>query len=150
MKVSGQNKITCEVKILNGDRACIFNDVTIGEDEKVTIDVDPADSDVSSIKTVDFDGSSLHSVPSELFIEFPNLEILWADQQSSKEIKPKTFVNAKKLKTLFLYRNNLTQLDVDIFEGGSLLYFPTIRGTSINYAEESSIYNRGRGLVVLL
>jgi hypothetical protein len=115
--ISAEKTITCEVK----DRACKFSGVTIGADETVsTIKTDPEDTDDLKITTVEFSGSSIHSIPAELFEKFPNLEWLSADEQGIREIKKDTFKNAKKLETIDLVRNSLSTLDVDTFRGNFL------------------------------
>jgi Leucine-rich repeat (LRR) protein len=108
-----EKTIKCEVK----DRDCKFSGVTIGADEKVSIKTDPEDTDVETITKVQFSGSSIHSIPAELFEKFPNLQWLSANEQGIREIKANTFKNAKKLETIDLARNSLSTLDVDTFRG---------------------------------
>jgi hypothetical protein len=117
--ILAEKTITCEVK--DDVRTCLFSGVTIGADETVsTIKTDPEDTDAETITKVKFLGSSIHSIPAELFEKFPNLQWLTANEQEIREIKADTFKNAKKLALVDLDRNFLSTLDVDTFRGNFL------------------------------
>jgi hypothetical protein len=115
--ILAEKTITCEVKRVDG-RTCLFSGVTIGANETVsTIKTDPGATDAEIITKVEFLGSSIHSIPAELFKKFPNLQWLTANEQGIREIKAGTFKNAKKLEQVDLDRNFLITLDVDTFRG---------------------------------
>ncbi len=114
--------ITC--KFRQGiEPACYFPyNLTIGPNETVTVEVDPADTDVSTILTIFFgSSSSIHSIPQEIFTKFPNVKWLGAAGCQLKEIKADTFVNAKQLSGIDLQANELTFLDPNTFKGKNFL-----------------------------
>jgi hypothetical protein len=115
--------ITC--KFHQGiEPACYFpNNLTIGPNETVRIEVDPADTDVSTILTIFFGYfSSIYSIPQEIFTKFPNVKWLGASGCHLQEIKADTFKNAKQLSGIDLRANELTFLDPNTFKGKNLLY----------------------------
>jgi hypothetical protein len=112
-----EKTITCKVSD-NNPSVCIFSDETIGENDTVSVTTNPTDADVNSITSVEFrSSSSIYSIPRQIFQKFPNLENFYAAQKDIKEIKPNTFVDAKKLEKINLWGNELTVLHADAFKG---------------------------------
>jgi hypothetical protein len=68
-----EKTITCKVPS-NSQSGCMFSGVTLGPNKTVSIKTDPANLAVKSITTVYFLDSSIHSIPSEVFTKFPNLD----------------------------------------------------------------------------
>jgi hypothetical protein len=117
VKIGAQKTITCKAQIIDNTAGCLFSGVTIGKNENVVISTDPVNLDVNIIIVVQFISSSIDSVPPEIFTKFPNMKWLYAWTQQIQEVRPETFVNAKKLEYLGLHYNALTQLHVDAFKG---------------------------------
>jgi hypothetical protein len=119
--ISAEKVITCKLEISEHDepigKACVFSDVTIGENEAFSIRTDPVDLDVNEIDSVEFSDSSIYSVPREVFTKFPSLETFRAGHQNIQELKPGTFVNGEKLKLVNLDGNALSYLHIDTFKG---------------------------------
>jgi hypothetical protein len=111
-----EKTITCKVPS-NSQSACMFSGVTLGPNKTVSIKTDPANLDVNSITTVYFLDSSIHSIPSEVFTKFPNLEKFFADRQNIQEIKSDTFWSGSNLEVISLWGNALTFLHRDTFKG---------------------------------
>jgi hypothetical protein len=95
----------------------MFSGVTLGPNKAVSIKTDPANLDVTSITTVYFLDSSIHSVPSEVFTKFPNLEKFFADRQDIQEVKADTFWGGSNLEVISLWGNALTFLHRETFKG---------------------------------
>jgi Leucine-rich repeat (LRR) protein len=96
---------------------CRFSGVTIGANEAVRIETDSSYTDLSGIIFVEFSGSSMHSLPRELFTTFPNLKKLEVTRNNIQEITPDLFSNAKNLEEIRLSLNDLTFLHKDAFKG---------------------------------
>jgi hypothetical protein len=123
VNILAQKTITCKKGEFEGHPTCIFKGVTIGPNEAVSIKTDPANLDVNSITFVNFDLSSIHSVPSEVFTKFPNLVIFDASFQNLQEVNPNTFEKGRKLEQIRLGGNALTFLHLDTFKGELFIYF---------------------------
>jgi hypothetical protein len=117
VNISAQKTITCKLGEFEGHPACIFSGVTIGPNEAVSIETDPEDLDVNSITAVNFESSSIHSVPSEVFTKFPNLKVFWSFNVKLQEVKPNAFEKGRKLEQVILDGNELTFLHLDTFKG---------------------------------
>jgi hypothetical protein len=115
--------ITCKLQHQTPSH-CDFSGVTIGPNETVSIETDPVDADYTAITFVEFSNSSIHSVPSELFTKFPNLQEFWAQSQKIQEIEPETFQHGRKLEWICLGYNELTSLHPDTFKGKFLASYP--------------------------
>ncbi len=115
--ISAQKTITCKKVIYIGQVACKFSGVTIGPNEAVSIKTDPTNLDVNSIIWVEFEESSIHSVPSEVFTKFQNLIIFDILQQKLQEVQKNAFEKGKKLELIRLHSNELTFLHLDTFKG---------------------------------
>jgi hypothetical protein len=109
--------ITCKLTEEIYQQDCLFSGITIGQNEAVSIKTDPEDADVSTIGVVKFVGSTIHSVPSEIFTRFPKVKKFLAFDQNIHEIKADTFVNGKNLEEINLGNNYLTFLHADTFKG---------------------------------
>jgi hypothetical protein len=96
---------------------CRFSGVTVGSNETVRIEVDPADTNLSGIKFARCLWSSIYAIPPEIFTKFPNLETLWAPGQNIQEIKADTLANAKNLEEIWLLGNKISVLHKDTFRG---------------------------------
>jgi hypothetical protein len=120
--ISAQKTITCKKGTFEGP-ACLFSGVTIGPNEAVSIKTDPENLDVNSITAVNFDSSSIHSVPSEVFTKFPNLKLFNAWYVKLQEVKPNAFEKGKKLEVIRLSNNELTFLHLDTFKGEFFNFF---------------------------
>jgi hypothetical protein len=109
--------ITCKVgrSSLGSQSSCVFFDVTIEQNENVSIKTDPEDTDARTIQWVAFFSSSIYSVPPEIFTKFPNLRAFEADGQNIQEIKEGTFKSATELEYLDLAHNKLAVLHVSTF-----------------------------------
>jgi hypothetical protein len=115
--ILAEKTITCKVTIVYGETRCTFSRVTIGQNETVTIRTDPVDLSVNTITEVVFDGSSIYSVPSEIFTKFPNTKQFYASRQLINEVYTNTFHSGKKLELIGLGDNLLTFLDANTFKG---------------------------------
>ncbi len=100
---------------------CVFSNVTIGQNEVVSIATDPENTDDDTIEALEFSISSMYSVPQEVFTKFPNLKKFYADGQNIHEITPDTFKDANKLKVIQLQRNLLTFLLAETFKSKEFL-----------------------------
>jgi hypothetical protein len=111
-----EKTIACQV--LSWDtRGCVFSGVTIEPNETVSINIYPANVDVSTIQWIQIARSSIYSLPREIFTKFPNLALFSAEDQNIQEIKLDTFADARKLHTIHLSFNKLTYLHSDTFKG---------------------------------
>jgi hypothetical protein len=113
VNILAQKTITCKVD----DPACLFNGVTLGPSEAVSIKTDPANFNANKIEWVVFSSSSVYSVPSEVFTKFPNLKLFWASGQKIQEVKMDCFWNARNLEQIWMSNNALTFLHRDTFKG---------------------------------
>jgi hypothetical protein len=102
-------------------RNCRFSGVTIGPNEAVRIEVDPAKTDVNGIIYVEFKGSSIHSIPREIFTKFPNLKTLQASGQNIQEITADNSRDGKHLVYIYLAENAITFLHKDTFANAGKL-----------------------------
>jgi hypothetical protein len=115
-----QKTITCKRETLDGHQVCLFSGVTVGQNEAVSINTDPANVDVNQITYVKFVDSSIYSIPREIFTKFPELTWFWADSSNIQEIKSNTFANMKKAERIDLDDNKaITFWPVDLFKGES-------------------------------
>jgi hypothetical protein len=114
--ILAEKTITCKRRS-NNPTACEFYNVTLGKHEAVLIETDPEDLKVRTIESVRFSGSSIYSVPAEIFSKFPNVKKLWLDGQNVQDIEPGTFLNANNLKLIDLENNQLKVLHEDSFKG---------------------------------
>jgi hypothetical protein len=101
---------------------CRFSGVTVGPNEAVRIEVDPAKTNVNGIIYVKFISSSIHSIPREVFTKFPNLKTLQASGQNIQEITADTFSDAGKLRVINLADNAITFLHKDTFKGQYFIF----------------------------
>jgi Leucine-rich repeat (LRR) protein len=109
-----QKTMTCKIY---EHLACRFYEVTIGPNDAVLVKTDPGNFDPNRITWVQFTRSSIHAVPREVFEKFPNLKDIYVDGQQIQEIRPNTFLNARKLTFLSLEFNALTSLAAETFKG---------------------------------
>jgi hypothetical protein len=114
--ISAQKVITCKV-MKEYPIVCSFSFVKIKQNETVTIKLDPAETDPSTILVVYFLAGSIYSIPPEVFTKFPNTREFWAHYEEIEEIAPDTFREAKKLEKIGLVDNQLTVLHRDTFKG---------------------------------
>jgi hypothetical protein len=117
VNILAQKTITCKKGTFEGHPACLFSGLTIGSNETVAIETDPTNLDVNSITAVDFQLSSIHSVPEEVFTKFPNLKVFRAWKQKLQEVQPNAFEKGRKLEQIRLQDNELTFLHLDTFKG---------------------------------
>jgi Leucine-rich repeat (LRR) protein len=111
---TSQKVLVCQV---SGD-TCTFTSKTVEKDERIIIVADHQhESNNDQIKKVEFLGSSMYSIPAELFRAFVNLEKLIMTNQNIKEMTPNTFQNAGSLKKLFLGSNEIQRIDEGTFDG---------------------------------
>ncbi len=121
--ISAEKTITCKVEWHPFNPTCEFWNITIGPNEAVVVETDPADADASEIISIQYSiGSSLYSLPREIFTKFPNARELWAAYINIQEIKPDTFRDAKTLAMFDLSSNSIKYLGADIFKGISDFY----------------------------
>ncbi len=111
-----QKVITCKGSKQSPSR-CDFIGLTIGQDELISIATDPTDLDRNSITFIRISDSSIHSVPSEIFQDFPNLKEFYAYGNNIQEVKADTFLSGKNLELISLDQNALTFLHKDTFKG---------------------------------
>jgi hypothetical protein len=121
--VLAEKVITCRVESIWDLSGCVFSNVTIEENEVVSIATDPENVDVNTIEALEFSSSSIYSVPREVFTKFPNLKKFYADGQNIHEITPDTFADAKDLEVIQLQRNQLTFLHVGTFKSILIINF---------------------------
>jgi Leucine-rich repeat (LRR) protein len=116
---SGDKLLVCQV---TGD-TCTFTSKFLENNERAIIVADHTEpgSSNADIKKVIFVSSSIYQIPAELFVTFPNLEVLRMDSQNVQEIKPKTFINAKKLTYILLDNNNIQNIEAATFNGADNL-----------------------------
>jgi hypothetical protein len=114
-----------QVRDIPGRRTslCVFNGVTIGQNDTVTIQTNPQNLDANTIAGVAFTQSSIYSIPVEIFTRFPNIFVVQAYDQNLREIEADTFRNGKNIRMLELGKNKLIHLHVDSFRGGFLFYY---------------------------
>ncbi len=121
VNISAQKMITCKKGTYDGKPLCLFSGVTIGPNEAVLITTNPENLDVNSIDAVEFYGSSIHSVPTEVFTKFQNLIIFDVSYQKLQEVQQNALWDGRKLELIILDFNQLTFLHHDTFKGW---YFP--------------------------
>jgi hypothetical protein len=143
VKIPAQKTITCFV-IKESPSRCGFSVLTLGPQEAISIKTHPENTDDNTITITWFLQSTIHSIPSEVFTKYPNLDWFQASGQKVQEIRPGTFRNGKKLTHLSLQDNEMTFLHKDTFEGKcfSKYFFckPLILGNSIQRFAKFGIY----------
>jgi hypothetical protein len=123
IEISAQKTITCKVSFRASfltdvpEKVCTFEGVVIDQNETLSIKVVPENEDVYEISWVDFLGSQIYSIPTEVFEKFPNLKGIIAPGSDIQEIKPGTFAKATNLEVLDLANNRLSYLHPDTFKG---------------------------------
>jgi hypothetical protein len=117
VNISAEKTITCKADSWHFYPRCHFGGVTVGPDETISVETDPADAKANKIVRVVITDSSIYSFPAELFTKFPKLKKCYAWRQNIHEIKPDTFEDAKKLEEIYLWENALTFLHADTFKG---------------------------------
>jgi hypothetical protein len=110
-----QKTMTC--KVAENSFACTVYEATIGPNDAVLVKTDPGNFDPNRITWVQIYQSSLYAVPREVFEKFPNLKDIHIGRQKIQQIRPNTFLNARKLTFLDLGSNALTSLAVETFKG---------------------------------
>lgn len=93
---------------------CVFKNQNVGKDEAVQIFAEGNNQAVTHIR---FEGSLIYAVPPELFLAFPNLVELRMQAQNVFEIRPNTFINARKLEILVLTDNKIQKIEKNAFKG---------------------------------
>ncbi len=117
-RISSQKVITCVIIVPVDDYpGCRFSNIKIAQNESVTIEMYPSNSDAEKIEKIQFKSSSVYTIPPEIFTKFPNLKSLFAASQDIQEIRAETFVNAKNLIELDLQLNGISELRPDTLKG---------------------------------
>lgn len=111
-RISSQKIITCKFENLK----CTFTKISVGKNEEVIVNVEPSNINVEEVTHVEFESSSIYTIPPELFQKFVNLQWLKAWNQDVREIGPANFVNARNLQHLDLYNNQLTHIHEHTFK----------------------------------
>jgi Leucine-rich repeat (LRR) protein len=103
----------------------MIENVTIAQNETVTIKTDPEFVDASTIQWLYFSSSSIYSLPWEIFNEFYNLKTFRAEHSNVQEIKASTFSARWELQQIDLWNNSVAFLHVATFQGkiSTSLYF---------------------------
>lgn len=122
----------CEV---NGTQ-CIFRSVTLNENQ-VLSNVSPN----PEINEVQFENSSLYSLPSEVFGFFVNLEKLVLKKQKIKTINKNLCENARNFKHLNLNCNEINALKANGFMGCDNLEVLHIGANQLDSIEEEGVFN---------
>lgn len=118
----GQKVISCNVTA-DKPTECLFSKLEILREEVIFVESNHfTGSTDEDVKTVLFNKkSSIHSIPTDLFDVFQNLENLVFPVKNLQEIYSETFLNARNLKSLQLFGSNLTKLRVNAFLGATYL-----------------------------
>lgn len=104
--------INCQ---MDDEDYCVFKRIFVKKNEFVNLGVEEIDK--SQVIRVDFQTSTIESVPAELFESFENLEILLLSKRNVEELRPDTLMHARKLKILDLDRNKISNLERGAFKG---------------------------------
>lgn len=116
-KFSGAVKlIKCS---MDDEDYCVFKNIVVNKNEFVKVVADQLDK--SQVLKVDFQTSTVQTVPQKIFEDFRNLEIILLSKRNVEEMKSGTLTNAKKLKILDLDRNKLTAIENGAFNGATNL-----------------------------
>ncbi len=121
--IFAEKTITCDVYVHGWMNACEFFGVTIGPNETIKVETNPAIVNIYRVSRIWFSSSSIYSVPSEVFTEFPIAKSFGAPGNKIQEIKPNTFAKAKNLEDITLSKNLLTFLHLDTFKGKNYSVF---------------------------
>jgi hypothetical protein len=124
--ISAQRTITCEEKLINGNYACLFSGVAIGQNESISVKIEPEDVNLHRMWVVKISSSSIHTISSEFVAGVPNLKKFYAAGQGIHEIEPDTFQGAQFLDEILLSNNSLSFLHEDTFKGEDFLIFMCI------------------------
>lgn len=144
VRVSEQREIMCNV---NG-ATCTFTSQTVARNESVTIRLNPASAKPSSITAVYFRSSYIYAPPPELFQKFVNLATLDLVGQNVYEVRPKTFVNAKKIKYVNFINNKLTQINAYICEGATSVTQLDFNENVLKWVDEDAFRGSKRWLMI--
>lgn len=126
-------KIEAQMCKINGYK-CIFKSIKLKENQ-VLKNLSPN----NGIQEVDFDESTLHSVPSEIFSLSKNIEKVWLDNQKMKIIGENKFTNAGSLKNLQLYQNDIQTLKSNSFSGCKSLIELNVGVNQLKMIEEGAL-----------
>jgi hypothetical protein len=118
--ISAEKTITCK-KLTYGPSSCSFADMTVRQNEAVSIKIEPPSLDGVKMTYVRILRSSIYSLPRGIFTKFPNLKSFHAPGQNIQQLKPDTFTDEIKLEVINLENNELTFLHQDTFNGKLLL-----------------------------
>jgi Leucine-rich repeat (LRR) protein len=116
---ANQRVLACVVPVSGIE--CTFLHQTLLRDEMAVIESRHVNTNDNQITSVRFTDSTVFSIPSGLFLKFPNLEMLDMNGQNVHRIEPFTFQRASRLTRLDLAGNFIRKIEQDTFSGASNL-----------------------------
>ncbi len=128
--------LTCVVPINKNE--CTFLNQTLLRGETAVIESRHVNTNDNLVVTVTFANSSIFSIPSGLFLKFPNLEWLLMNRQNVHRIEPHTFQRATRLTGLNMQGNLIRNIEPNAFSGASSLSYLFILRNQLTEITRSS------------
>jgi hypothetical protein len=107
--------LTCFVS--RDGRSCTFFNQVLKSGDIATIESIHVNTNDNQITRVEFVGSSIFSLPSQLFVKFPNLSDLRMNASNLHRIEPNTFRYARWLHSVNLNDNFIRNIEWNAFNG---------------------------------
>jgi hypothetical protein len=117
--------LTCFVA--TNANSCNFRDQVLRRDETATIISNHINTKDDDIIQAQFIGCSIYSIPSDLFVKFRNLRLLFMNGQKLHRIEPNTFRNAGRLAHLRINDNYLRNFEWNALKGSNLIFLNSMQ-----------------------
>jgi len=114
---------------------CVFKDVLTFQSTHINV----VDRNIS-VEAVTFHQSELFSVPSDIFLKFPQLRHLDVEQTQLKVIKSDNFYNASHLKYFLAKFNEISKLESETFSSCPQLRYIVLQHNRINDIHPRAFY----------
>ena len=151
--VNLNGKLSEENLHLNGSSSLIPTVITFSDAVLIdsTVDVNIIlSSNAEANKTIGvvFKNSNIKFIPTKIFEDFPNLQVLYVDGQQLIKLEQHYFKSATSLRTLWAPNNEITELDAHTFSYMANLYTLDLSNNPIDYIHSLGFSGLSR-LVIL-
>ncbi len=128
--------LNCHVE--KNKEKCVFTDQIAREGEQVTIKAHHINTMDDDVTVVSFRNCSIHTLPSQIFKKFKNLEDFISEKSEMKRIEPKSFINAAQLTNIDIEKNELKHIPRNAFLGAENVHLLKLENNKIQEIQGSS------------
>ncbi|CRK91455.1 CLUMA_CG005124, isoform A, partial [Clunio marinus] len=144
--VASDEILNCR-KEINIDKAAeCFVDVAVREKGKLLSE--PRDSEISTLTFIN--NKNTKYLPDNVTTTFPSLQTFIASDCSIKEIHKTNFVGLSKLKNLYLFRNQLANLEGKVFSDLISLENLELQNNAIDHIDRNAFHGLGKLKILYL